>query len=76
MQYEAHYGVKLPSKKGSKKEGGDAEPKVVSKKTQKKYDERQKTKDVEQALADQFLQGIYIYIISSIILYMLVFIFL
>ena len=65
MQYEAHYGVKLPSKKGAKKEGGDAEPKVLSKKTQKKYDERQKTKDVEQALADQFLQGKYFYMSKS-----------
>jgi len=57
LQYEQHYGVKLPRKKGTKKDEGEGEAKTLSKKTQKKYEERQKTKEIEQALVEQFTAG-------------------
>merc|ERR1711893_257801 len=57
--YEAHYALPLGRKKGAKLT--DAEEAVInkkrSKKTAKKYTERQKTAKVEQAVEDQFATG-------------------
>ena len=58
-RYEAHYALPLGRKKGAKLT--DAEEAVLnkkrSKKTEKKYKERQKDAKVEQALTDQFMGG-------------------
>merc|ERR1712033_10421 len=57
--YEAHYALPLGRKKGSKL--SEAEEKVLnqkrSKKTAKKYKDRQKVASVERALEDQFMTG-------------------
>ena len=58
-RYEAHYALPLGRKKGAKLT--DAEEAVLnkkrSKKTEKKYKERQKDAKVEQGLTDQFMGG-------------------
>merc|ERR1739844_194949 len=65
--YEAHYALPLGRKKGAKLT--DAEEAVInkkrSKKTAKKYAERQKESKVEQALLDQFMTGRVLASISS-----------
>jgi len=65
--YEAHYALPLGRKKGAKLT--DAEEAVInkkrSKKTAKKYAERQKDGKVEQALVDQFMTGRVLASISS-----------
>ncbi|KAL5013317.1 hypothetical protein ScPMuIL_007587 [Solemya velum] len=57
--YEAHYAVGLGRKKGVKL--SEAEESILnkkrSKKTQKKYTERQKTGQVEKALEEEFSTG-------------------
>jgi len=57
--YESHYALPLGRKKGAKL--SDAEEAVInkkrSKKTAKKYSERQKESKVEAALLDQFTSG-------------------
>ncbi|KAL3889969.1 hypothetical protein ACJMK2_002283 [Sinanodonta woodiana] len=57
--YEAHYAAPLGRKKGIKLSEQEEAVlnKVRSKKTQKKYEERQKSKQVEQALDEQFATG-------------------
>jgi small subunit ribosomal protein S8e len=57
--YEAHYATPLGRKKGIKlTEAEEANfNKVRSKKTMKKYKKRQKTKDVEHALEEEFMSG-------------------
>ncbi|XP_060558363.1 small ribosomal subunit protein eS8-like [Ruditapes philippinarum] len=57
--YEAHYAAPLGRKKNIKlTEQEEANlNKTRSKKTMKKYEERQKSKQVEQALEDQFATG-------------------
>merc|ERR1712179_199661 len=56
--YENHYATPLGRKKGIKlSEEAARLNKVRSKKTMKKYEERQKSKQVEQALEDQFATG-------------------
>ena len=58
-RYEAHFALPLGRKKGAKLT--DAEEAVLnkkrSKKTEKKYKERQKDAKVEQGLTDQFMGG-------------------
>ena len=58
-RFEAHYALPLGRKKGAKLT--DAEEAVLnkkrSKKTEKKYKERQKDAKVEQGLTDQFMGG-------------------
>lgn len=65
--YEAHYAAPLGHKKGSKLT--EAEEAVInkkrSKKTQKKFTERQNEGKVEQALEDQFITGRVLAAISS-----------
>uniref|UniRef100_A0A4D5R965 40S ribosomal protein S8 n=1 Tax=Scolopendra viridis TaxID=118503 RepID=A0A4D5R965_SCOVI len=65
--YEAHYALPLGRKKGAKLT--EAEEAVLnkkrSKKTEKKYKERQKHAKVEQPLEDQFMTGRVIACISS-----------
>ena len=59
LRFEAHYALPLGRKKGAKLT--DAEEAVLnkkrSKKTTKKYTERQKDAKVEQGLTDQFMGG-------------------
>ena len=59
--YESHYALPLGRKKGAKL--SDAEEAVInkkrSKKTAKKYSERQKESKVEAALLDQFTSGMH-----------------
>ena len=58
-RYESHYALPLGRKKGAKLT--DAEEAVLnkkrSKKTEKKYTERQKEAKVEQGLVDEFMGG-------------------
>ena len=58
-RYESHYALPLGRKKGAKLT--DAEEAVLnkkrSKKTEKKYTERQKDAKVEQGLVDEFMGG-------------------
>ena len=58
-RYESHYALPLGRKKGAKLT--DAEEAVLnkkrSKKTEKKYKERQRDAKVEQGLTDQFMTG-------------------
>ncbi|XP_013787172.1 40S ribosomal protein S8-like [Limulus polyphemus] len=65
--YEAHYAVPLGRKKGAKLT--EAEEAVLnkkrSKKTEKKYKERQKHAKVEQAVEEQFMTGRVLACISS-----------
>merc|ERR1712226_1109148 len=65
--YESHYALPLARKKGAKLT--DQEEAVLnkkrSKKTARKYAERQKTGDVEKALVDQFQTGRVLAAISS-----------
>merc|ERR1711877_77643 len=65
--YESHYALPLGRKKGAKLT--DAEEAVLnkkrSKKTEKKYKERQKDSKVEQGLTDQFMGGRVLAAISS-----------
>merc|ERR1711920_593024 len=65
--YESHYATPLGRKKGAKLT--EAEEAVLnkkrSKKTQKKYVERQKEGKVEQGLQDQFMTGRVLAAISS-----------
>eukprot|EP00092_Neocalanus_flemingeri_P026552 GFUD01028776.1.p1 GENE.GFUD01028776.1~~GFUD01028776.1.p1 ORF type:complete len:209 (-),score=41.06 GFUD01028776.1:95-721(-) len=65
--YESHYALPLGRKKGAKLT--DAEEAVInkkrSKKTAKKYSERQKESKVEAALLDQFMTGRVLASISS-----------
>merc|ERR1712129_213408 len=65
--YESHYALPLGRKKGAKLT--DAEEAVInkkrSKKTDKKYKERQKESKVEQAPLDQFMTGRVLASISS-----------
>merc|ERR1712108_87254 len=65
--YEAHYALPLGRKKGAKLT--DAEEAVLnkkrSKKTEKKYKERQKDAKVEQGLTDEFMGGRVLASISS-----------
>ena len=58
-RYESHYAMPLGRKKGAKlTEQEEANlNKKRSKKTDKKYKERQKDGKVEQGLVDQFLTG-------------------
>merc|ERR1712098_645766 len=67
MGYEGHYALPLGRKKGAKLT--EAEEAVLnkkrSKKTQKKYLERQKEGKVEQVLQDQFMTGRVLAAISS-----------
>jgi len=66
-RFEAHYALPLGRKKGAKLT--DAEEAVLnkkrSKKTEKKYKERQKDAKVEQGLTDQFMGGRVLASISS-----------
>ena len=59
LRYEAHFALPLGRKKGAKLT--DAEEAVLnkkrSKKTERKYKERQKDAKVEQGLTDQFMGG-------------------
>ena len=59
LRYESHYALPLGRKKGAKLT--DAEEAVLnkkrSKKTEKKYKERQRDAKVEQGLTDQFMTG-------------------
>jgi len=55
--YESHYILPLGRKKGAKTEADETINKKRSKKTLKKYKERQKTAVVEQALEEQFMTG-------------------
>ena len=59
IRYESHYALPLGRKKGAKLT--DAEEAVLnkkrSKKTEKKYKERQRDAKVEQGLTDQFMTG-------------------
>ncbi|XP_064597390.1 small ribosomal subunit protein eS8-like [Liolophura sinensis] len=56
--YEAHYALPLGRKKGVKQpEADSAINKERSKKTQKKYEERKKTAQVEHNLEEQFATG-------------------
>merc|ERR1711887_47524 len=65
--YESHYALPLGRKKGAKLT--DAEEAVInkkrSKKTEKKYKERQKESKVDQGLLDQFMTGRVLASISS-----------
>merc|ERR1739844_349064 len=65
--YESHYALPLGRKKGAKLT--DAEEAVLnkkrSKKTEKKYTERQKDAKVEQGLVDEFMGGRVLAAISS-----------
>merc|ERR1712001_168814 len=61
--YEAHYALPLGRKKGAKLT--DAEEAVLTKKSEKKYKERQKDAKVEQGLTDQFMGGRVLASISS-----------
>merc|ERR1712110_743048 len=65
--FEAHYALPLGRKKGAKL--SDAEEAILfkkrSKKTEKKYTERQKEGKVETALEDQFMTGRILASISS-----------
>merc|ERR1711997_44451 len=65
--FEAHYALPLGRKKGAKL--SDAEEAILfkkrSKKTEKKYKERQKDAKVEQGLTDQFMGGRVLASISS-----------
>merc|ERR1712003_63516 len=65
--YEAHFALPLGRKKGAKLT--DAEEAVLnkkrSKKTEKKYKERQRDAKVEQGLTDQFMTGRVLAAISS-----------
>merc|ERR1719228_2214083 len=65
--YEAHYALPLGRKKGAKLANEDelAINKTRSKKTKKKYVERQRTAKVEQAVEDQFMTGRVLACISS-----------
>merc|ERR1712059_80103 len=67
MGYESHFALPLGRKKGAKLT--EAEEAVLnkkrSKKTAKKYTERQKDAKVEQALLDQFMPGRVLASISS-----------
>jgi len=67
LRYEAHFALPLGRKKGAKLT--DAEEAVLnkkrSKKTEKKYKERQKDAKVEQGLTDQFMGGRVLAAISS-----------
>merc|ERR1712215_125100 len=65
--YEAHYALPLARQKGAKLSEAEeaALNKKRSKKTLKKYQERQKTGKVEQALLEQFKTGRAIAAISS-----------
>jgi len=65
--YEAHYALPLGHKKNQKltDEENEIINKKRSKKTQQKYDERQKTAKVEQSLEDQFQAGRVLAAISS-----------
>merc|ERR1711931_447097 len=65
--YEAHYALPLGRKKGAKLTEADEAlfNKKRSKKTQKKYDDRQKTSKVEQGLEEQFMTGRALACISS-----------
>ena len=58
-RYESHYALPLGRKKGAKLT--EAEEKAInvkrSRKTEKKYKERQKESKVEQGLQDQFMTG-------------------
>jgi len=66
-RFESHYALPLGRKKGAKLT--DAEEAVLnkkrSKKTEKKYKERQKDAKVEQGLTDQFMGGRVLASISS-----------
>ena len=59
VRFESHYALPLGRKKGAKLT--DAEEAVLnkkrSKKTEKKYKERQNDAKVEQGLTDQFMGG-------------------
>ncbi|GAB6022412.1 40S ribosomal protein [Chamberlinius hualienensis] len=55
--YESHYILPLGRKKGAKTEADDIINKKRSKKTLKKYKERQKIAQVEPALEEQFMTG-------------------
>lgn len=65
--FESHYALPLGKKKGNKLT--EAEEAIInkkrSKKTQKKYDERQKEGKVEQGLEEQFQTGRVLASISS-----------
>merc|ERR1719230_426717 len=65
--YEAHYALPLGRKKGAKL--SDAEEAALnkkrSKKTAKKYKDRQKTSHVEQGVLEQFMTGRQLACISS-----------
>lgn len=65
--FEGHYALPLGKKKGNKLT--EAEEAIInkkrSKKTQKKYDERQKEGKVEQGLEEQFQTGRVLASISS-----------
>merc|ERR1711902_44007 len=64
--YGAHYALPLGRKKGAKlTDAEEAVNKKRSKKTEKKYKERQKDAKVEQALTDQFMGGRVLASISS-----------
>jgi len=67
LRYESHYALPLGRKKGAKLT--DAEEAVInkkkSKKTARKYAERQKESKVETALLDQFTSGRVLASISS-----------
>merc|ERR1712215_574435 len=65
--YESHYALPLARKKGAKLTDADEAVlnKKRSKKTEKKYKERQKESKVDQGLLDQFMTGRVLASISS-----------
>merc|ERR1712111_144582 len=65
--YESHYALPLARKKGAKLTDADEAVlnKKRSKKTARKYAERQKTGEVDKALVDQFQTGRVLAAISS-----------
>ena len=70
LRYEAHFALPLGRKKGAKLT--DAEEAVLnkkrSKKTEKKYKERQKDAKVEQGLTDQFMGGECVDVLTRLVL--------
>merc|ERR1711962_211270 len=65
--YESHYALPLARKKGAKLTDADEAVlnRKMSKKTARKYAERQKTGEVDKALVDQFQTGRVLAAISS-----------
>mmetsp|Transcript_24054 Transcript_24054/g.74164 ORF Transcript_24054/g.74164 Transcript_24054/m.74164 type:complete len:211 (+) Transcript_24054:152-784(+) len=63
--YEAHYGVKVGQKKRSKKKDGDDEATKKSSHVLRKLAQRQKTREIDPVIDDQFASGRLLACISS-----------